>query len=361
MPLEIGLWRVDGEPRRMSTTSMPLESRLEELIEADPGILGEPVLFIGRQVPTAHGKFIDLLGVDATGGLHVLELKRDRTPRDVVAQALDYGSWIRGLTHEDVLAIFESYRPGLAFEEAFSERFGVSPPEELNGEHRLTVVASDVDPATARIVEYLASFEVPLNVLFFRYFVDDGREYLARTWLVDDVRTAGEGSKKSTGKKEPWNGHDWYVSFGEESGTRSWDDARTYGFVSAGGGVWYSRTIRSLPIGARVFVCIPGAGLGYVGVGTVTGEPMRFDDAVLGVNGTETKMTDLPLKGTYRHVDGGGDADADEYVVPVQWITAVDRSAAVWEKGFFANQHSACKLRNRFTLEALVRKFKLDD
>jgi len=32
----------------MSTASMPLESRLEELIEADPAILGEPVLFIGR-------------------------------------------------------------------------------------------------------------------------------------------------------------------------------------------------------------------------------------------------------------------------------------------------------------------------
>lgn len=71
----------------MSTTSIPLESRLEELIEADPAILGEPVLFIGRQVPTAHGRYIDLLGVDANGGLHVLEFKRNRTPRDVVASS----------------------------------------------------------------------------------------------------------------------------------------------------------------------------------------------------------------------------------------------------------------------------------
>lgn len=85
MPLEIGLWRVDGPPKRMATAPMPLESRLEELIEADPAILGEPLLFVGRQVPTTHGKYIDLLAVDAGGGLHVLELKRDRTPRDVVA------------------------------------------------------------------------------------------------------------------------------------------------------------------------------------------------------------------------------------------------------------------------------------
>ena len=359
MPLEIGLWRVDGSPRRMSTKSMPLESRLEELIEADPAILGEPLLFIGRQVPTAHGKFIDLLAIDAGGGLHVLELKRDRTPRDVVAQTLDYGSWVESLTHEEVLEIFESYRPGVAFEEAFSERFGVSPPEEMNTEHTLTVVASEVDPATARIVEYLARFEVPLNVLFFRYFVDDDREYLARTWLVDDARTGTDGSKKSGGRKEPWNGHDWYVSFGEDATTRSWDDARRYGFVSAGGGVWYSRTLRSLPIGARVFVCIPGSGLGYVGVGTVTGEATRFDDAVLTVDGVETKMADLSLAGTYRHANDA--ADNDEYVVPVEWIKVVDRSDAVWEKGFFANQNSACKLRNRFTLEGLSRRFNLGD
>ncbi len=176
---------------------------------------------------------------------------------------------------------------------------------------------------------------------------------------LDDVRTGADGSKKSGGSKEPWNGHDWYASFGEDAAIRSWDDARQYGFVSAGGGVWYTRTLRGLPIGARVFVCIPGSGLGYVGVGTVTGEAMRFDDAVLTVNGNETKMSDLPLAGTYRHLNDA--EDNDEYVVPVEWIKVVDRSDAVWEKGFFANQNSACKLRNRFTLEGLTRRFELDD
>lgn len=361
MPLEIGLWRVDGSPRRMPTTAIPLEARLEELVEADPAILGEPLLFIGRQVPTAHGKLIDLVAVDAEGVLHILELKRDRTPRDVVAQALDYGSWVETLTHEDVLSIFDDYRPDVAFEEAFSERFGVSPPEALNSGHTLTVVASQVDPATARIVEYLSRFNVPVNVLFFRYFIDGDREYLARTWLVDDTRgTAGGGSKKkSGGAREPWNGRDWYVSFGEDARVRSWDDARTYGFVSAGGGAWYSRTLRGLPVGARAFVCIPGTGLGYVGVGTVTGEAMPYDEAVLAIDGVETRMADLPLAGSYRH-DNDAD-DNDEFVVPVDWTTTADRSEAIWEKGFFANQNSACKLRNRFTLDGLARRFRLDD
>lgn len=264
------------------------------------------------------------------------------------------GSWVETLTHEDVVSIFERYRPGSAFEQAFSERFGSSPPDELNSAHRLTVVASEVDPGTARIVEYLARFDVPLNVLFFRHFVDEGRSYLARTWLVDDVGRSPDG-RATSAKREPWNGQDWYVSFGEESKTRSWDDASTYGFVSAGGGQWYTRTLRTLPIGARVFVCIPS--VGYVGVGTVSGEAMRFDDAVLPINGNTVKMTELPLAGSYQHSNDAD--DNDEYIVPVDWIAKVPRSEAVWGKGYFANQHSACKLRNRFTLDELTRRFDL--
>lgn len=68
MPVEIGLWRVDGEsPERIRTTGVPLESHLEDFIEADPTVLGEPILLIGRQVATGHGSYIDLLGVDGEG------------------------------------------------------------------------------------------------------------------------------------------------------------------------------------------------------------------------------------------------------------------------------------------------------
>src|SRR6266581_4198736 len=134
---------------------MPTETRLEELIEAEPAILGEPLLIIGRQVATSFGKIIDLLAVDADGVLHVLELKKDRTPREVVAQVLDYGSWVRNLAHEDVVRLFSAYRTGEAFEAAFQERFDAPPPEELNAGHRLTIIAAEVDAGTERIVEYL--------------------------------------------------------------------------------------------------------------------------------------------------------------------------------------------------------------
>jgi hypothetical protein len=69
-----------------------------------------------------------------------------------------------------------------------------------------------------------------------------------------------------------WDGLTYFVSFGEGP-NRNWDDAREYGFVAAGGGSWYSKKLRQLQPGNRVFAYIPkGNGVGgYGGLGEVTG------------------------------------------------------------------------------------------
>ncbi|MFF4989505.1 endonuclease NucS domain-containing protein [Streptosporangium saharense] len=361
MAYEVGLWRIggSGEPVRVTSGAIPLESQLETLIAQDPTILGEPLMIIGRQVPTDFGGFVDLLGIDGDGTLHVLELKRGRTPREVVAQILDYASWVKNLSHDDVLAIYGASRQESPFETAFSALFGVSPPDELNADHRLTIVAHDADPATERIVSYLSSFAVPVNVAFFRYFEDEGRRYLARTWLIDETKPSRTASvQRRSGTKETWNGQDWYVALGEDE-TRAWDDARKYGFVSAGGGTWFSRTLISLPSGARIFTHIPKAG--YVGVGTVTGEARPAHEAILEIDGELRRFTDLELKGSYRHKGDEHDETLAEYIVPVTWIQTVPRDSARWAQGMFANQNSACKLRNKFTLDHLYKEFNLTD
>jgi len=46
------------------------------------------------------GGIIDLLCIDESGNLIVVELKRDKTPREVTAQTLDYASWVDSLTSE---------------------------------------------------------------------------------------------------------------------------------------------------------------------------------------------------------------------------------------------------------------------
>ena len=68
------------------------EQKLEEMIVRDPRILSSEWMLIGRQEITSHGGRIDLLAIAPDGSLVLIELKRDRTPREIVAQALDYAS-----------------------------------------------------------------------------------------------------------------------------------------------------------------------------------------------------------------------------------------------------------------------------
>jgi hypothetical protein len=360
VPVEMGIWRIDGEaPRRLPLATLPSEQALEDFLEQDPALLGARLLVIGRQVRTPHGKLIDLLAIDAEGNLHVLELKRDRTPREVVAQVLDYGSWVSTLDRDGVLAIANEHL-GRPFEAEFEDIFRTSPPDEINGEQKLTIVATELDPSSERIVEYLASFGVPVNAVFFSYVQDEERGYLARSWLMppDDAGIGGPGRK--SGKTAEWNGRDWFVSFGDGLG-RSWEDGRRYGFVSAGGDPWYSRTLRGVPAGARVFVHI--AGKGYVAVGETLREAQRFDVAEVLIDGAWARLADQELHARYQHVDDVRDVNDDnaEYVIPVRWIDVLDQPDAYWEKGMFANENSACKLRQQFTLDRLAARFNLTE
>ncbi len=354
MPVEMGLWRVDGStPTRVGLSMLPQEKQLEELLAADPALLGERLLIFGRQVPTKQGKYIDLLGMDSEGAVHVLELKRDKTPRDVVAQTLDYAQWVSTLDRDEILEIARKHLcKELA--EGFSEVFGGdSLPEEINDEQKLLIVASQLDDSSERIVNYLRTFGVPINAVFFAHLEDDGRRYIARSWLVEE-ETAEPVNSKVAKTKAAWNGVDWYASFGDEEGGRQWSDGRQFGFVSAGGGPFYSRTLRKLPIGARVNVAVPGHG--YVGVGEVIREPRRFDQATTIVDGVARPLVEV-VSGQYGFPGDGLDDDLAEWVVPVRWRETLPIEQAFWVKGMFANQNSACKLRDEFTLGKLRERF----
>lgn len=357
MAVEMGIWRAEGKTLTPVVSSVVgLEQQLEDYIESDPTILGQPLLILGRQVQTVGGP-LDLLAMDATGSLHVIELKRDKTPRDVAAQVLDYGSWVSELSHEDVLELFAKRRHPVEFDQAFADLFGEAPPEELNADQVFTIVATSLDPATERIVRFLSeTYDVPINAVFFRHFKDGETSYLARTWLVEHDPQGAFAAKKRR-SHEPWNGHDWGVTFGTTDNSRSWDDAVKYGFVSAGGGRWYSQTLRHLPLAARLFVNIPGAG--YVGVGEVIGEAQRFDVATVQVDGGEQLLSSQPLTATYRH-DGDEADEIAEWVVPVQWDVTRPQKDAFWVKGMRANQNSAFRMYQQFTIDQVTAEFGVE-
>lgn len=244
MPIEVGVWRVDQGLEAISFTELEYEAALQQIIVDDISIVDPRLMVIGREVSTEFGGKVDVLAVDATGNLAIIELKRNRTPRDIVAQVLDYGSWVRNLTADEIVAGFIDYQERFlktgtpkSINAAFKEQFG-AVPDSLNFSHSLVIVAGSLDPSTERIVDYLMEeYGVEINAVFFRVFDDDGRRYLTRAWLREPADFSAEAPARSTARRRAtgeWNG-ECYVSYGPIPG-RSWTDARKYGFVSGGGG-----------------------------------------------------------------------------------------------------------------------------
>lgn len=126
MPFSMKLWQVQGKDlKEINREALNDEQRLEDWVVKDPAILGIDLLLIGRQVTTANQGRIDLLGIDDEANLVVLELKRDKTPREIVAQALDYASWVNDLSYEQIDGVAKGFT-GKPLAQAFNEHYGFS-------------------------------------------------------------------------------------------------------------------------------------------------------------------------------------------------------------------------------------------
>ena len=362
MPVEHAIWKVGDIPARLKDSTLDDENALEELIVKDISILNDQWLLIGRQVPTPDNKRIDLLAMDAQGSLIIIELKKHKTPREVVAQAMDYASWIEKLEASEIADIFESFSHKYlstqqSLDKAFANKYKAKlEDDELNTSHQIVIVAAELDSSTERIVNYLSTFDVPLNVAFFRIFRDGETRYLSRAWLIDP----SEVQERATTPKStaPWNG-EYYVSFGHKQG-RDWEDARRYGFISGGGGRWYSKTLNLLHEGDRVWVNIPQKG--YVGVGIVEAPAIKVDEFIVDTDKGKVPLLEAPINASY-FAEWVNEEDKAEYVVRIKWLRDEPVKKAKSEVGFFGNQNTVCRPTTEkwnHTVDRLKLLFNID-
>lgn len=122
--------------------------------------------------------------------------------------------------------------------------------------------------------------------------------------------------------------------------SRSWEDARKFGYVSAGGGSWYSQTLKMLSPGDRIWVKIPKTG--YVGVGRVVESVVPVDEFTVEVDGAA-----VPCLTVLQHADqyalNAGDQEKAEHFVRVEWLDTKNRKQAFNETGLFGNQNTVCQ------------------
>lgn len=355
MSFRMDLWKItDDKPQSLTKMKLDREELLEEWIEKAPSILDYEILILGRQVHTDFRGRIDMLGIDRQGDLIVLELKRDKSARDVVAQVLDYASWVRKLSYNELNEITYSYL-GQDLAIAFAQYFDEQIPDPINVNHRMIIAASELDDTTERIIQYLADeHDVDINVVFFSFFASGNDNYLGRAWMMPPDETDSTRSEKSP----PWE-HIWFINVGEkgEKGNekRVWEDNVQYGYMSAGGGSSFSNQIKRPKVGDKIFAYLSRHG--YVGYGIVKREAVMIRDFI--VEEEAKPLLDLPLKSNAG--ENKDDPELCDWAIAVDWKKIYSREKALSFPGIFVFPSVVCKLRHPETINFLKREFGLEE
>ena len=188
----------DGIVEKVKSDSIDYECYFESWLENSPSLLfddeddGNTVLWIGRQVTASVGdvgKFPDLIGIDASGDLVIVELKKGKTPREVIAQILEYAAWGSQLDYNDLDDLARSYysndknNSGKSLKEIFQEIFNIEDDVikeiDFNRRQKLYIVAEEVSPVVRQVSEYLKNtYKININHLEYQVFKTKDDEYL---------------------------------------------------------------------------------------------------------------------------------------------------------------------------------------
>lgn len=132
------------------------EKHFEEWFLRDPHLPGgEKLLVVSRARSLA--RVVDLVCLDANGGLVLLEVKNETTTRAVIGQAIEYLSQYQGVTKIDLDEDF-SHLDGAegGLDQAFSVRFDGALCPEISERRRVFIVGPQFDPPTGVAVQYLS-------------------------------------------------------------------------------------------------------------------------------------------------------------------------------------------------------------
>ena len=200
-------------------TKLELEKHLENWLENSPEqtLAQEDFLWIGRQTSATDEDgtiFSDLFGVDSEGNLVIAELKKGRTPRDIIAQILDYAAWADDLSEPEIRDIAETYfetREGFqekTFDDAFREAFDVPETDELpplNENLRLFIVAEEIPSRVARVCRFLRnSHGINVSCVDVSIFQTESHEVVVSTeTIVGDEDFAAPKTQQSERPASP--------------------------------------------------------------------------------------------------------------------------------------------------------------
>jgi hypothetical protein len=163
--------------RRLGVDSKLYESEIEDLLwDNVEEIAGEPLFLLFRQKAIPSGMRPDVVALDESGRVVVVEVKRD-IARSQLAQTLEYAGWARNASLDELAGLY--HRGPDAFFEDWQAFTDTPRPVLINPSPRLILVARDFDERTDDALKYLIDSGTPLTLVAVTMYEDaDGRRFV---------------------------------------------------------------------------------------------------------------------------------------------------------------------------------------
>ncbi|MCP2519534.1 hypothetical protein NLC26_00295 [Candidatus Aminicenantes bacterium AC-708-M15] len=221
------IWKITSKgPIKVQETKLKheklLEENLEDWIIADPSILGEPLLIIGRQViiPDVKDR-LDILALDPQGNAVIIELKRGKLKDPVDIQALRYASYISKWRFEDFENQARLYlrKEGEEFNfnelyEQFCADAGIDEVPDINSDQRLIIVGSEVKDKLGSVALWLREHNIDIKVIEVEVYREGDTIFVQpRTIIPLPVSKFAYTGRGSRGEGQPWitDGKTWHL------------------------------------------------------------------------------------------------------------------------------------------------------
>jgi hypothetical protein len=167
--------------KRQAIAAGVYEAEIEALLWDNlEEITGDNLFRVARQATLPSGGRPDIIALDPSGRVVVIEVKRD-VDRNQLAQALEYAGWARGTSLDELARLFHGGEAGFWAE--WQDFTGTITPVVVQRDPRLYLVARTFDPRTFQAMEFLLQHHLPVEVLKIAFYVDDGgRRFLDVEW-----------------------------------------------------------------------------------------------------------------------------------------------------------------------------------
>jgi len=201
---------VSLEKRTFSELKLSERYDLQEWIANNPRILGENLLIIQKEFDgfSDTNERLDLLALDESGKLVIIENKLDDSGKDVVWQALKYVSYCATLTKSEIIEVYQRYlgASGVASDK-ISEFFDAQDYESIRlnpveGDQRIILVAANFRKEVTSTVLWLRNYHgVDITCIKVTPYQDAEKLYLDAEQIIP-IQDIGDYQIRLTAKKQ---------------------------------------------------------------------------------------------------------------------------------------------------------------